>query len=346
MLDGLLLDPRWMQRKLDGVGSPLALVADYRRYATDQGTAQNLTGQALALSAETLARDKRQLLSQLCGRLRAEAAVGLGGLLGQARSFIEPPTLLPLRPTFSGPDGPEVTRIEGKAGPIHALALLPDGRLAGGAHDGTVRCWNLRSGEEVARIEAHEYGVGAIAVLPDGRLVTESRRQMALWDMSGPTALSRVEAGDPCNVFAALSNGDLVTASDVPFGGQMKVWSVNGLQLVARPLGHRVEVKALAVLQNDNVAAAAHDGMVRVWDAKSGSELARLKGDSNGVRALAALPDGRLAYDGGYNVLVGASKLRLWDSSGGVDKQIGWVNGGEIDVLAALSHQRVGVRHG
>lgn len=53
---------------------------------------------------------------------------------------------------------------------VNALAALPDGRLASGARDGTVRLWDPASGAEAARLEL-DGAVISLAALPDGRLV-------------------------------------------------------------------------------------------------------------------------------------------------------------------------------
>jgi hypothetical protein len=66
-LDALLLDPSWLQAKLEATANPQALVADYQRYGV--GEAQSLIGRTLRLISGICARDARQLPQQLIGRL-------------------------------------------------------------------------------------------------------------------------------------------------------------------------------------------------------------------------------------------------------------------------------------
>ena len=72
------------------------------------------------------------------------------------------------------PPGAETARLEGHSGAVSALCVLPDGRLASGSDDGTIRLWDVQRGAETARLEGHSDWVSALCVLPDGRLASGS----------------------------------------------------------------------------------------------------------------------------------------------------------------------------
>ena len=55
-----------------------------------------------------------------------------------------------------------------------ALCALPDGRLASGSYDNTIRLWDVKTGAETARLEGHSDSVDALCALPDGRLASGS----------------------------------------------------------------------------------------------------------------------------------------------------------------------------
>jgi WD40 repeat protein len=52
--------------------------------------------------------------------------------------------------------------------------MLPDGRLASGSGDNSIRLWDVAAGAETARREGHSASVDALCMLPDGRLASGS----------------------------------------------------------------------------------------------------------------------------------------------------------------------------
>ena len=120
-LNALLEDPGWLQAKLNALESPQALIADYLQFG--QGQVQDLLGRTLRLSSGICARDKRQLLPQLLGRLISiEAAAAFNAV---ARQIIGRPSLLECRASLT-PPGAESARLEGHGAPVAALVVLPD----------------------------------------------------------------------------------------------------------------------------------------------------------------------------------------------------------------------------
>ena len=233
--------------------------------------------------------------------------------------------------------------------PILSLALLADGHLALGLFDGTVRLWDSSSGYETASIQAHQYEVGALAILPNGFLITESRRQLASWTMHNFVEIARVDARDPANVITVLGDNRIVSASSISGGGPIKVWDVTAKGPIATiVINCSHNINKLAVLPDGRLVAALRDGTVRLWSLDSGSEVTCLKGNPDryyrdGVRALAVLWDGQLAYDGGYSVFSNMSTIQLWDPITKSESSSILVNGGKITAFAALTGKRLAV---
>ncbi len=328
-LDALLLDPGWLQAKLNALESPQALVADYDQFA--QGEAQELIGRALRLTSGICARDRRQLLPQLHGRLMSSSAAA--DFFSEARKLIAPSAIVTLRPSLT-PPGAELARLEGHDDWVDALAVLPGGRLASGSYDNTVRLWDAKTGAELARLEGHEGYVTALAVLPDGRLASGSDdNTVRLWDAKTGAELARLEGHEGgVNALAVLPDGRLASGSD---DRTVRLWDARTGAELARLEGHEGYVRALAVLPDGRLASGSSDKTVRLWDAKTGAELARLEGHEGGVTALAVLPDGRLASGSSDKT------VRLWDAKTGAELARLEGHEGYVRALAVLPDGRL-----
>ena len=63
--------------------------------------------------------------------------------------------------------GAETARIDGHSAPVSALCLLPDGRLASGADDNTIRLWDVANEVERTRLEIDAPVTAIVALGPD-----------------------------------------------------------------------------------------------------------------------------------------------------------------------------------
>ncbi len=163
-LRALLLDQRWLQRRVDE-GDLVGLVADYG-LLPDDAALQEVRA-ALELSAHVLFRDPSQLAGQLAGRLlgselaEVRAMAGQPAPYGQARAV---PSTASLRP----PGTALLRTLEGHAGWVNSVAVTPDGRRAvSGSNDNTLRVWDLETGTTIATFAA-DASVFACWAAPDG----------------------------------------------------------------------------------------------------------------------------------------------------------------------------------
>jgi WD40 repeat protein len=71
--------------------------------------------------------------------------------------------------------------LDGHAGCVNALTVLPDGRMASGSDDRSVRVWDAWTGACLATL-AHSTWVSLLAVLPSGELVSAGDEgQLRVW---------------------------------------------------------------------------------------------------------------------------------------------------------------------
>jgi hypothetical protein len=108
-LDARLLDPAWLKAKLSATASPLALAGDYEKFG--QGQLQSLIGRTLRLTSGICARDPRQLMPQLLGRLMAATDPTAPAFLATASRDVARPALLAQHPSLT-PPGAELMRLE------------------------------------------------------------------------------------------------------------------------------------------------------------------------------------------------------------------------------------------
>ncbi len=306
-LDALLLDPGWLKAKLAASGAQ-GLVADYQH---GHGRMQELIGRTLQLTSGILVHDRRQLLPQLLGRLMAVDDPLASVFLASARRLADRPALLTDQPSLT-PPGAVTARLKGHGGPVRALAVLADGRLASGSSDKTVRLWDPATGAETALREEHTDWVRALAVLADGRLASGSYDGIVrLWDPVTSAETARPEGHtDWVMALAVLADGRLASGSH---DKTVRLWDPETGRETARLEGHCGAVMALAVLADGRLASGSADNTVRLWDPATGAETARLEGHTDWVMALTVLTDGRLA-SGSYDKTV-----RLWDPATGAE---------------------------
>ena len=156
--------------------------------------------------------------------------------------------------------------LRGHAGGTTALAFSADGRtVATGGADGVTRLTDAATGKLLLELREHTDAVQAVAFSPDGaRLATGGRDGvLCLWDAVDGTLLHHlVTEDDP----ARAVEGDGA-------GG----------------------VEGVAFSPEGDVLASAHgkgDRFVHVWDVNKGNEVARLREDGDGVRAVVFSADG------------------------------------------------------
>ena len=76
--------------------------------------------------------------------------------------------------------GAELAKFGGHKSSINTLAALPDGNLASGSDDKTIRLWNTKTGTEITQLEV-DAAVKSLVALPDGRLVAGDQLGRLHW---------------------------------------------------------------------------------------------------------------------------------------------------------------------
>ena len=188
----------------------------------------------------------------------------------------------------------------GHPGPVFALAYAPNGLLASGGWDGTVRLWQLSQGTATDVLRGHLGSVRALAFLADGAmLVSVGRdRTVRVWDTAGRREPVVLWNRDPAALWvSADARGGRVAT--VHRDGTVRIWIRDAWN---EPMT-LAEHSSAVTLSPDGRFLAAGDGRgtIRIWDVTpTGANLLGTHDSGVGaVRKIVYAPNGRLfAYVG------------------------------------------------
>jgi WD40 repeat protein/tRNA A-37 threonylcarbamoyl transferase component Bud32 len=215
----------------------------------------------------------------------------------------------------------ETKSFEGEIGEIRSLSWSPDGKhLAAAGGEGTVKAWDAGTGQSVFTLKGHAGNVRCVAWSPDGKRL-------------------------------ASASGDFAVGSKTLLPGQVTVWNVGKVEESRNLQGHTGGVKCICwgpdnehlasadgtvilwdsgyhpkILGSGNLfsvcwspdgqrlaAAGGPGGLVKVWNAISGSLTSTLMMITGEVSCVCFSPDGRLI------AAAGDKEVKVWDAVSGRD---------------------------
>lgn len=191
---------------------------------------------------------------------------------------------------------PAMAQMRGHGGPVRALAITGDGRLAvSGGFDQAAIIWGLDTGAALSVLRFHDGAVNAVAALSDGRFASGSEDgRIALWRL-GQAEPERVLEGHTGPVAGLAVSPDGTTLASAAWDGTARIWPLTGGS--ARVLeGHKGNVNAVAFLPGGGLVTAGADASVRIWTAE-GQAVATATLPS-ALSALAVTADGEIAAAG------------------------------------------------
>ncbi len=202
-----------------------------------------------------------------------------------------------------------VERVWEAGGPVAAVALSPDGKVAVAGGDETYT-WDVAAGRPGAPVRGAE-GARAFCVLPraggDWLFAAVGRTDGALhlFDRAGREVRSGTSYGVDATTVAASPDGSLVACGGAD--AAVRVYDVATGAPRALLRGHDAAVRGVRFVPDGRTLVTVDDdGVFKVWDTTVDPEGTTVRGLPGTVTAVAAHPDGRgyaVAYaDGSVDV--------------------------------------------
>jgi cytochrome c len=199
-----------------------------------------------------------------------------------------------------------LAQLRGHGGPVRALAISPDGKIAiSGSFDQTAIIWSLRrqAAEQVLRF--HDGAVNAAVLLEDRRAATGGEDgRIAIWRF-GREEPDAVLEGHGAPVVALAVSPDRKSIASASWDHTVRVWPLaggggsggggGGGGSAPRVLeGHAQNVNAVAFLPDGRVVSAGYDSTIRIWSVAAPAESPDIITLPTPLNAVAVAPDGAI----------------------------------------------------
>ena len=168
-------------------------------------------------------------------------------------------------------NGELISTLRGHSDAVHIIAFSLDGsKMASGSGDGTVRVWQTRDWNLLRTYDRHTSIVWGIAFSPDGQILASgsSDGTVRLWSLANGATLHILNAPGGAGRTIINSQGTIVATC----GGEWnypKIWLwqiANGVLLSKSEALNGEVCRYIAFNPSGNlIAAAFHDGTVRIW---------------------------------------------------------------------------------
>ena len=208
---------------------------------------------------------------------------------------------------------PAHAQLRGHGGPVHALAISPDGRTAiSGSFDTSAIRWSLERNAAEQVLRYHDGAVDAVAFLGGGGAATSGQdAQIAIWEPGEQTPRTVLQGHKaPVAALAVARDGSKLASAS--WDHTARLWPLDGG--APRVLeGHTQNVNGIAFTPDgDAVVTAGYDATLRIWPLAGNRDpiIARLPTPLNTV---AVAPDGDIVTagaDGKVYFLSKAGELR------------------------------------
>ncbi len=174
--------------------------------------------------------------------------------------------------------GEAIRTLTGHTGNVNAIDFSPDGDLlASASDDGNARLWNWRNGGRISAVAIGGAG-NDVNFSNDGSMFAAAAEngRIRIWYTGSRQRVATFDHGAEKAFAVAFVNDDtaLATSGIDPI---IRLWKIEDQSLIMELEGHKDGVRGLDSTEDGTmIVSGSRDNTARVWDARTGAELATM----------------------------------------------------------------------
>lgn len=199
-------------------------------------------------------------------------------------------------------------------GTVNSFASLPNGWLASGGSDTTIKLWDVESGQCIKTLRGHPCHIQSLVLLSNKQQLAScgGNNAIRIWDIESGQCVKILQAqSKSVYSLAVLSDGKLVSGGGEDMGkwNVIQVWDIESGQCVKILPGHfSGTVLSLIALGSDQLVSSSGDNTIKIWDIEHGQLHKTLQGGHTSVVSSLALLQHGLLASGSWD-----KTIKIWD---------------------------------